>query len=362
MAPSPAIRLRIAAAGVGLAVAALGGEFAWRALGPRALAQAEIRDASGRAVPLAEVAAFLGRKDTSLRAPSPSSVIAPGIDIAFCYDGPRPVGGDERGCIAVRTNSRGFRDGEFALPKPVGETRVLALGDSFTFGNGVAVEDTWVQQLEGLLAAELGAVEVVNGGFATGDHQPGGYVAWLASDGLALDPDLVVVGLCLNDLGDVPMALVPPAVAEPWLGGASTLLVHLQQMRADRAFERAALPDARLLLEIAPEPWLATQRGLVGLRDLCNERGVAFAVAVFPMLERLEPGRYPFQGLHDAVAEFAARESIALVDTLPAFMGRDAHALWAHPTDQHPSPQGHALIAGALRGPLLGLLLERRAR
>lgn len=39
---------------------------------------------------------------------------------------------------AVRFNSHGFRDREFG-PKPPGVFRIVALGDSFTFGNGGAV-------------------------------------------------------------------------------------------------------------------------------------------------------------------------------------------------------------------------------
>ena len=39
----------------------------------------------------------------------------------------------------VSDNSLGFREREFALPKPPGVCRVMVLGDSFTWGAGLAL-------------------------------------------------------------------------------------------------------------------------------------------------------------------------------------------------------------------------------
>jgi lysophospholipase L1-like esterase len=352
---------RLAALVGGLVTALVCAEVAWRLFGPRPLAEPTIRTPDGAQVPLATITSFVKRGDVSTPSDGesgPRGRLAPNLDVRFCFDGPPPPNGDADGCIEVRTNALGFRDEEFTADKPTGETRILCVGDSFTFGNGVRAEDTWVEQLEERLAARHAPVQVINAGFATGDHQPGGYDAWIASDGLALAPDLVIVGVCLNDLGDVPMALIAPPVERPWLGGACRILVHLQQLRADRAYALQEFPDARLLLELVPEPWNATRAGLVRIRAACTARGVPFAVVVFPMLERTQTGRYPYQGLHTAIAEFCDAQGITRFDMLDAFLGREARALWAHPTDQHPSPEAHALIANALVGPVEALLFD----
>ena len=74
---------------------------------------------------------------------------------------------------AVVTNSHGLRDRDFAERPEPGVLRVLAVGDSQTFGNGLALADTWPKQLEGdlnRLGAEQGArFEVVNGGISDSD-------------------------------------------------------------------------------------------------------------------------------------------------------------------------------------------------
>ncbi|MCD6371335.1 MAG: hypothetical protein J7L39_01295, partial [Candidatus Aenigmarchaeota archaeon] len=51
----------------------------------------------------------------------------------------------------IRTNSYGFKDYEWNITKPNNTIRIIALGDSFTEGFGVDVNETWPKQLEAML-------------------------------------------------------------------------------------------------------------------------------------------------------------------------------------------------------------------
>src|SRR5260370_29076108 len=51
----------------------------------------------------------------------------------------------------VTTNSLGFRGREVASPKPRGRLRIVAIGDSVTFGWGVNDTETFCSQLEQML-------------------------------------------------------------------------------------------------------------------------------------------------------------------------------------------------------------------
>src|SRR5258705_13430126 len=53
--------------------------------------------------------------------------------------------------VQISINSHGMRDREYDAHEPPGSLRILALGDSWTFGAGLEVQDTWPKQLEVLL-------------------------------------------------------------------------------------------------------------------------------------------------------------------------------------------------------------------
>jgi lysophospholipase L1-like esterase len=99
---------------------------------------------------------------------------------------------------SASVNSLGLRGPEVAAG---GGLRVLAIGDSFTFGIGVEDDETWVVRLAAELTATGRPATSFNGGVP--GYGVGDAVDWLERYGTALDPGLVVVGVCLaNDLQD----------------------------------------------------------------------------------------------------------------------------------------------------------------
>ena len=102
----------------------------------------------------------------------------------------------------VQTNSDGLRNVEEINGSH--DMRILAIGDSFTFGPYVPNEDTWPAQLERLLDISLHpnlTTQVLNAGVA-------GYTIvdefyYLRERGLALEPDLVVLAFFPNDISDM---------------------------------------------------------------------------------------------------------------------------------------------------------------
>lgn len=103
--------------------------------------------------------------------------------------------------IAIRTNAMGIRaDREFSFAKPDGVFRIVGLGDSFTFGYGVEVEDTYLARLERSLRQIPVRAEVINlgvSGAGTAEE-----LIMLNEVGLRFEPDLVVVAYYRNDIGD----------------------------------------------------------------------------------------------------------------------------------------------------------------
>jgi lysophospholipase L1-like esterase len=107
--------------------------------------------------------------------------------------------------FTTTTNSLGFRDREFSQNKKV-KTRIVALGDSFTYGWGVAAEESWPKALEQRLRSLGLDVEVANLGKP--GASPRDY-ADIAEQSLPLlQPDVVIVGVLQGD--DLAQMEAPP--------------------------------------------------------------------------------------------------------------------------------------------------------
>ena len=98
--------------------------------------------------------------------------------------------------VESRINNLGFRDRDFQVEK-TRRFRIVAIGDSYTYGWGVPAEDSWPKVLERGLLARGYDVEVANLG------QPGASPSDYAKIALraipVLEPDLVIVGLLQGD-------------------------------------------------------------------------------------------------------------------------------------------------------------------
>jgi len=92
-------------------------------------------------------------------------------------------------------NSRGYKDTEFTEKKQ-DSYRILALGDSFTFGN-VPYSKSYIRLLEKNLNTATPELEIVNLGLpGIGLHT---HLAILAHEGLALHPDMLLLSVFIGD-------------------------------------------------------------------------------------------------------------------------------------------------------------------
>ena len=97
----------------------------------------------------------------------------------------------------VKINSLGLRGEEL---RQSADFRILVLGDSYTFGEGVGNADTWAVQLETLCKDLTFDVEVVNGGvYGYGAMQAKGLAMRVWN---AVQPDIVIYSHCGNDFAD----------------------------------------------------------------------------------------------------------------------------------------------------------------
>ena len=99
----------------------------------------------------------------------------------------------------VKNNRYGFRERNFDSPKPAGIYRIMVLGDSLTWGAGLAPEERYTAIAEHLLNETFNdrKFEILNFGISGGPTIRERDILQKYKD--IVDPDLIVVGFCLND-------------------------------------------------------------------------------------------------------------------------------------------------------------------
>ena len=220
-------------------------------------------------------------------------------------------------------------------------------------------EDAWPQRLERGLARQRGEPwEVVNlsrPGMNTVEQ-----VEQLATEGLAYDPDVVVLGYCLNDSEDDAAAEVRRA--RDWEDQARDRRARGRRLVDRSALYRLVSERLRALREnrmriaayrsqYAPDysGWIAGQRALRRMSDLCKERKIPLVVAIFPLFGNPMDDRYPFAEIHAKVSEAATEAGAKVVDLLPAYRGLRWELLVVDGVDdEHPNEIAHRIAAGVI--------------
>jgi len=188
------------------------------------------------------------------------------------------------------TNALGLRDSDI---EDDGATRILALGDSCTWGWQVAQDETYPHELQQLLNEQYGArrYRVINAGAPGYTSYQG--LTFLRDTGLQLHPAIVIIGFGFNDasrLPDIEMSIARQRALFPLIRVDDTLLAHSrlwQWLRtrfgpaATNALDRSAWSSfpARALADMPSQPTVRVPpaqflRNLTAIVALCRAHGV----------------------------------------------------------------------------------------
>lgn len=248
-----------------------------------------------------------------------------------------------------------------------GKRRIVFVGDSFTEGQGVRERDTYVQVLGRDLRR---AAEVWNCG-RRGDDFP--LLRERFDDRLALNPDLVVYAMVLNDpqrseefeaqqpylndwiLDRRRMLSEGPPPPPEWYESRLLSLVS-ERMDAQRVGEATTRWYRGMVSDANRAGWQSTLEQIVEMRDAVREQGGEFLVVLWPLFVDLDD--YPFAEVHETIGRALERRSIPFVDTLDAFRGRDPRHYWVHPLDHHPNERAHFRFAEAIEPTVRAMLSE----
>ena len=249
-----------------------------------------------------------------------------------------------------KSNRLGFRDRDHDVEKPEGIFRILLLGDSVSVGQGVRdIERTYPVILEKYLKARGLNVELLN--FAVTGYNTQQEVWTLHDKGLDFDPDLVLVGYCLNDRkrsdgGVLTTLLEQQKATEGPLQSRSRSHPILLKSALYRLLRYRVLPKPP---EPPPEMIFGdtVDESLEFLAQLRDDNDFQVMMAIFPRFGKML--EYRFMEEHERTQKEAIRHGFAYFDLLPALQecrrqltGKLAHDRY------HPTPMGHRCAGEAL--------------
>jgi lysophospholipase L1-like esterase len=302
--------------------------------------------------------------------------------------------------VRVTTNALGLRGAAATARKAPDVYRILVIGDSFVFGYGVEDWETFPARLQTELEGQGHRVEVLNAGVP--GWSTDSYLVYLREHGFPLDPDLVILALSENELGDMgwnrltlgedrlPLRvestrrmidyrgrmrylhggpLDAPDLDFPgseWLADHSELFHRLRiriaktwiALRLESESERQSLmagePPSGPIASLTEAE---IQRGLLtgddfrlryhrylidAIRRACADRGIALRLLMVASPVYPEHGKPGERALHED-----CRLDPACTDSADLFTGASAPEAY-FPRDGHWTAEGHARVARAL--------------
>jgi len=232
--------------------------------------------------------------------------------------------------VRVSTNRDGFRGPEIDETKPAGTYRIVAMGDSATFGYGVGDDETFCARLQLRLNGDSGLArlryEVINAGVIGYTTVQGLRV--LKRTILRLKPDCLVVSYAINDATLSWGQYYFPGKRMSEIPGLSPSAVWLRNLLFNNSrvcrwalmkilLERRAVLDERCddkivndtIRRVPPDEYMGN---LAEFARIARDNGIA--VAYLPMPVRIRASIYPDYEPDTAIRD--RESSLAVVRTV----------------------------------------------
>lgn len=256
--------------------------------------------------------------------------------------------------IHIHTNAAGLRDDRDVPREKASEVyRVVALGDSFTFGGKVDLNDTFPRVLERELQASDSSRRYEALNLAVPGYNTTQEMLSLKEVGLAYHPDLVILNFVLNDAAPMRQLVpqerrLPLWVCRPLKRFDLVQFVYVSSKQLSFMRRRTTFREADDHADLAAQSpgWEDAKAALAEIQRLSAENGAHLLVVVWPMLVDLSD--YPHRGKHQLVVTACRRLRIPVFDLLPTFEGRDSSTLWAMRSDHHPNALALKMAARAV--------------
>lgn len=260
----------------------------------------------------------------------------------------------------VHTDRYGFRSSEVSREKPDDVYRIAILGDSIAFGRTLPQNQIFSEVLKANMNAGeyKKKVEVINASLAGRDTWE--EYAILKHRVIDLDPDLVVLQICLNDHIRLPFpkkdSLLGVFGERSWYSYSSLLSLLDKKVKGFRALhvkwikklgldrrstERVILdhyidPEQMLGVEDHWDDWSSI---LLEIHNLSKASGAETLFIIFPLAHQIKLGMTETMPI---LTEFLQQNGISFLDMIGPFSREKKIPLSDY---THPNKKGHSIVA-----------------
>jgi hypothetical protein len=285
------------------------------------------------------------------------------------------------GSFHVKTNARGFR-GPLVSDMANQPLRILSLGDSYTFGWGLALEDHCMSRFMAGYRRLHPDRDVGHAYVACGSWDPKDYYFAFLTEAAEARPDLVVLGVFTgNDqmpadaprLLDPAQAVVVDKLPDPprplfrsldWLGVqlSSNLFAVQVGFRAKHKATAFALFDRDM--ERQKKLWDTSFFYIEALHQAVRKGGGRLVILLYPSLlqvdtkDQLERAGYDHAMPEKVFAEMCKEKGIDLITILDALEASNQKRDLFFPKDRHVTARGNE-VAAAVLGEKLAPIVDR---
>ncbi len=187
----------------------------------------------------------------------------------------------------ISINSHGLRDYEYSIEKPTNTFRIIALGDSITWGHGVELEDTYVKTLERMLnnkTEDNRKYEVLN--FGVPGHNAIEKVEILKGKGMEFNPDMVIFQYTEDDyhnrteLYEVYRGLAKEYIEKNSISNQSEIPDRDRNRLYDAAYEKYQKELNKKMESNPEEVWQNVENPLLELNNTTDDMEIDVIILI----------------------------------------------------------------------------------
>ncbi len=247
--------------------------------------------------------------------------------------------------------------------KPADVKRIVVVGDSVTFGDGVKAIETYPYKLQEIVRTHYDPkYQVVNLGIMGINTDQEAMIvtqqnSYFGGSALSFDPDTLILTFYPNDVELVPDPKPRPETI--WLPDAlhnyiekhylSYRFIHrrINRLLAHWGFQQSYPEYFQSFYRTETPEWQRFREYLTFIIETMKQRNIPLVIVIFPSMAQLDK-EHPYLDLYTKVSEIGNAHEIHVLNLFPYFQGKDAGELRVSLLNGHPNAKAYEIAAQAI--------------